>query len=234
MKRIAALILVLLLVTALPAAAFAEDGMVRRNAVRELYSTNGVYTDGVGNTCIYSYHVPQIDSDTEAAAEINAEISERFGERTENQFHNMEEGYSLWMTHTGWEAFWNGPQLFLLVTSDEENDFKDYAAYGYDFETGTRMTNEGILRQLGISGQEYLDSLHEKVRLLFEDMYGRYSEKDRKAFGYDSMLEDTLGWADLEQPIYIDASGSVVTIVKIASIAGAGWYYHLVTPFAYG
>ena len=48
------------------------------------------------------------------------------------------------------------------------------------------------------------------------------------------MLQKTLAWADMDQPMFIDGVGTVETIVKIASIAGADWYYHLATPFAYG
>ena len=56
----------------------------------------------------------------------------------------------------------------------------------------------------------------------------------REQAGMDVMLQKTLSWADMDQPIFIDGVGTVETIVKIASIAGADWYYHLATPFAYG
>ena len=110
----------------------------------------------------------------------------------------------------------------------------DYAAYGFDFDSGTRVTNKDILRELGISEKEYLANLREKVQFMFEDMYKNLSEKDRKALGYDELLKKTLSWADLDQPMLIDGSGNVETIVKIASVAGAEWYYHLATPFSYG
>ena len=45
----------------------------------ELYSTEGEYTDENGNTLRYSYHVPQLKSETAAAAALNAEIADRFG-----------------------------------------------------------------------------------------------------------------------------------------------------------
>ncbi|MCR5088033.1 MAG: hypothetical protein K6C08_00800 [Oscillospiraceae bacterium] len=234
MKKTVSAILVLAILLTLSGAAFADGSMIRKLAVFELYSADGIYMDSVGNSISYSYHVPQIFAKTEAAAEINAEIEERFGTMVRKQLHSMDSGYSLWMSRVEWRAYWNGSQLFLLVISNEEGDFTDYAAYGYDFENACRLSNEMILEQRGISEQYYLENLREKVQLMFEDMYGNYSEKDRQAFGYDEMLEKTLGWLDMEQPIFIDGVGSIVTIVKIASIAGAEWYYYMATPFAYG
>ena len=232
MKKALCVLIVLALMLTGTTAAFAEPP--QKNAVRELYSAEGYYVDDVGNEETYAYHVPQIVADTQAAEEINAEIAERFGGRVENQFRNMEGGYSLWSWHTEWHAYWNGTQLFLLVTADENGGFHDYAAYGYDFESGSRISNEMILEQRGISEEEYLENLKEKVQFMFEDMYSQLTEEQREAAGYDEMLEKTLNWQNMEQPMLIGRFGEIETIVKIASLAGAEWYYHLATPFVYG
>ena len=146
----------------------------------------------------------------------------------------MKEGYSLWSWHAEWQAYWNGSQLFLLITQDTEGGFTDYSAYGYDFATQTRITNQMILKQRGISEEEYLENLKEKVQLMLEDMCRKLSKEQREEMGFDVLLEKTLSWADMEQPMFIDGFGEIETIVKIASIAGAEWYYHLATPFSYG
>ena len=233
MKRIVSLILALGLALSLCAAASA-DGTPPKSSVTELYSAEGVYTDSVGNTENYCFHVPQLNADTKAAAEINAEIAERFGERVEDQFENMAGGYSLWMWESVWHAYWQGSRLFLMLSSEIEGGFTDMAAWGYDFETGERLDNAMILQSLGVSEEEYLENLREKVGLMFESMYSFLTEEQRERAGYDGLLEKTLDWLDLEQPVYLDGSGQIVTIVKIASVAGAEWYYHLATPFAYG
>ena len=232
MKRTISLLIAacMLLLFSVPAAAAGP----RPGAVRELYSAEGVYTDSIGNTELYSFHVPLLAADTRDAAEINAEIRERFGELVDQQLSGMEEGYSLWSWNVEWHPYWHGGQLFLLITADMEGGFTDYAAFGYDFDSGKRVSNGDILRELGISEKEYLASLREKVRLMFEDMYRNMSAKDRKALGYDALLRKTLSWVDMEQPMLIDGAGCVETIVKIASMAGAEWYYHLATPFSYG
>ena len=232
MKKTASVLLALCLLFTFTAAACAEAPV--KNAVLELYSAEGIYEDSVGNVEQYSYHVPQIYANSLDADEINAEIAERFGRYVESQLENMEGGYSLWSWNVEWHAYWTGTQLFLLITADTDGGFTDTAAYGYDFKTDSRVTNEMILKQKGITEEEYLENLKEKVQLMFEDMYGNLPEESKKAFGYDEMLEKTLGWLDLEQPMFLDGMGEVETIVKIASVAGAEWYYHLATPFAYG
>lgn len=208
--------------------------MPRKNSVTELYSAEGVYADSVGNVESYCYHVPQLTADTAAAKEINREISERFGGYVENQFENMAGGYSLWSWNTGWHAYWYGSQLFLVLSSDSNGGFTDRAAYGFDFEKECRVSNGMILEELGISEEVYLSNLKEKVGLMLEDMCSSLTEEQRAMFGYDGLMQKTLDWADLEQPMFIDGTGQIVTIVKIASLAGADWYYHLATPFAYG
>ena len=232
MKRVISLLIALCVLMLLSVPAYAAGP--QKSAVAELYSAEGGYTDCVGNTESYTFHVPQLTADTEDAKAINSEIQEEFGTLVEQQLENMEGGFSLWCWNVEWHAYWHDSWLFLLITADEEGGFTDYAAYGYDVEAGKRVTNEEILKELGISKADYIASLREKVEFMFEDMYRTIPEKDRKALGLDTMLMKTLSWVTMDQPMLIDGSGCVETIVKIASVAGADWYYHLATPFAYG
>ena len=232
MKRVVSFLIAVCVLMLLSVPAYAEGP--RQGAVAELYSAEGIYTDSVGNTEAYSFHVPQLTAQTKDAEAINQEIREKFGKVVENQLENMEGGYSLWSWNVEWHAYWHGSQLFLLITADEEGGFTDYGAFGYDFDRDRRVTNEDILKELGVSKGEYIASLREKVQFMFEDMYRNIPEKDRQALGLDAMLKKTLAWVTMDQPMLIDGSGSVETIVKIASVAGADWYYHLATPFAYG
>ena len=230
-KRFLSVVIVVILMTT-PVVALADSP--QRGAVYEVYSADGYYEDGLGNTYTYSYHVPQISVETDAALEINNEIFERFGSKVEDQLQYMGKGLSLWMWKVEWQAFWNDTQLFLFITCVEDADITDYAAYGYDFETGERITNGMILEQRGISEEDYLTNLKEKVQFMFEDMYNITSEEMRQRMGYEEMLERTLEWANMDCQMFVNRFGEIETIVRIASVAGAGWYYHLATPFAYG
>ena len=225
-------LLILCLMLSCAATAFADQ--TRKNSVCELYSVDGHYEDDVGNSENYSFHVPQILDDTADAKEINAEIAGRFGKRVETQFANMEGGFSLWSWTTEWKSYWSGDQIFLVVRSYMNGGIEDYAAYAYDFGTGSRVTNAMILRERGISEEEYLENLKEKVAFMFEDQYTPPPAGVKSSITYDDLLNSTLSWLDLEQPMYVNEFGEIVTIVKIASIPGSGWYYAFATPFVYG
>ena len=227
MKRTTAAFLTLIFLMAILPAAYADQS--QQNAVCELYSVDGYYEDDVGNRNTYSYHVPQINADTPAAKEINTEIAERFGKRVEYQFQYMEGGYSLGSWHTGWHAYWSGSRLFLLVTSDNNGDMMEYGAYGYDFETGIRVTNEMILAQKGISEEKYMELLREAVSSLFEELYIPIPEGVETNLSHDSLLEETLGWLSADKPIFLNQFGEIETWAAIAVPAGAGRYDHLVT-----
>lgn len=234
MKKTLPFVLVFCVLFAFAVSAHAEGPTVLPNAVSELYSAEGSYTDSIGNIGNYSFHIPQLTADTDAAKEINAEIDARFGEYVAAQLKNMRGGYSLWCNHAEWHSYWNGNLLFLLVSADMEDGSTDYAAYGYDYDKDCRVTNEMILDRLGITEEDYLENLREKVQFMFEDGWRSVSVEDRPLLGYDMAMENTLNWADMDQPMFLNGFGDIVTIVKIASVAGAGWYYYLATPYAYG
>ena len=233
MRKTTAFAVILILLISYAATGFADNP--RQNSIFELYSAEGCYEDSVGNVESYSYHVPQIFSETPVVKEINAEIEERFGKRVEEQFEDMKEGYSLWSWHTEWHSYWDGSKLFLLISADENGGFKDYAVYGYDFETDHRVTNEMILEKRGINAEVYKENLREKAQLMFEDIYGTIPQESRQEMGYFSQLEKTISDENVEEAVlFVDGFGELEAIMKIYSLAGADWYYHLVTPFAYG
>ncbi len=232
MKKLCSVLLILCLILAWAPAAFADQSF--KTPVCELYSVDGYYEDGVGNMNRYSYHVPLFHASSPDAKALNAEIAERFGARVEAMFHCMEKGTSLWSLKTEWKSYWNGSQLFLVIISEMNGDCTDCAAYGYDFETGQRVTNEMILKQRGISEEVYLENLREKVAFMFEDMVPPIPEGVKTDLTREKLLEQTLNWLDMENPLYINQFGELETIVKIVSLAGSGWFYAFATPFVYG
>ena len=206
---------------------------LRKNPVYELYCAEGIYTDSIGNEEAYSYHVPQIFADSPDADEINAEIAENFGKRVEHQFHYMEGKHSISCWRTEWHAYWSGSQLFLLVKADVTGDWNEFGAYGYDFETDSRVTNEMILKQRGISEEEYLENLRETARSKFETAHSGIPTDILETSDYAELMERTMEWQTMDEPMFVDASGEIETIALIGAMAGAGRYYRLVTPFVH-
>ena len=53
--------------------------------------------------------------------------------------------------------------------------------------------------------------------------------------GYYAQLEKTISDENVEEAVlFVNGIGGLEVVMKIYSLAGADWYYHLVTPFAYG
>lgn len=229
MKRSFSFLLVLFLLLTVMPVSYADRPL--ETSVYELYSVEGAYEDGVGNRTLYSYHIPQILASTPAADEINREIAETFGKPVEDQFQYMEDGFSLSLLEAGWESYWHGSQLFLLITGEYDADLTEYGAYGYDFETGERITNGMILKQKGLSEEQYLEALTEAVTRLFDEQFTPPPEGVETSLTRDSLLEETLGWLSADQPIFLNREGEIETWVEIATPAGAGKYSHLIAPF---
>ena len=66
-------------------------------------------------------------------------------------------------------------------------------------------------------------------------MYGTIPQESREGMGYYAKLEKTISDENVEDAVlFVDGSGELEAVMRIYSLAGADWYYHLVTPFAYG
>ena len=86
-----------------------------------------------------------------------------------------------------------------------------------------------ILEQMGISEEEYLQNLKEKVQELYERIHASIPEDLRVKSDYYELLEKTLEWQTMEQPMFINQFGEIETISKVGEMAGAGRDYYLVT-----
>lgn len=228
MKRIISAAFILCLLSTGFIRCYAES---LREEVSELYNAEGIYTDSIGNQGRYSYHVPKISADTSGAREINDEIAKKYAKLAEEQFHLMEKGLSVWCWNIGWQAFWHDNQVFLLLRANEPNDLIEYAAYGYDCDTGERITNKMILQQHGIREEEYLENLKEAAKALFVKMNSGIPKDKLEESSYDELLNRTLQWQTMDQPMYMDQDGELTTIAEIGVFAGAGSYKQLVRAF---
>ena len=71
--------------------------------IAELYSVDGEYTDGCGNTWNYRYHLPCLTAKTKDAGIINEDIKSCFSQLIENSLKSMEEKWSLSVVNVDWE-----------------------------------------------------------------------------------------------------------------------------------
>ena len=139
--------------------------------IKELYSEEGEYTDGEGNTVAYRYHVPQLVSETAVAAALNAEIADRFGALAQEQKNMMASHASLICPSIGWQSYWNGSLLCLTVRAEMDGDVSTSETYSYDFFGGKRLMSEDLLARCGLSAQEFVTAARRTAANYFDETY---------------------------------------------------------------
>jgi hypothetical protein len=90
-----------------------------------------------------------------------------------------------------------------------------------------------ILKQRGISEEEYLENLRETARSKFETAHSGIPADILETSDYAELMERTMEWQTMDEPMFVDASGEIETIALIGAMAGAGRYYRLLTPFVH-
>ena len=144
----------------------------------ELYSTEGEYTDENGNTLRYSYHVPQLKSETAAAAALNAEIADACGALVQEQLELMDARASLTCLSVSWESCWNGSLVCLVVKRVMDANCEDYAVYSYDYFGGRRLTSEDLIARCGMEAAEFTAAARTAARrfdALYREQLANYS-----------------------------------------------------------
>jgi hypothetical protein len=211
-----------------------NDLVYNDELIKEICSEEGSYTDEVDNTYQYSYHVPALIADTPDAQSINDKLSRIVSERVEGEMSCMKQGVSLTCLSVSWKSYWSGSWVFLVVKEESDWEFDDYTVFCYDFETGKQVTNEEVLKSLGVSQQEFLDAMGEAAEVFYQDFYREIPEEERENFGYNQQLAWTLSDENLNLDLmmYLDEKGALAVITPIGSLAGASWYYHVLYPFA--
>ena len=175
MKRLISALLAALLLFSLSACGEKEPDDLPAgyddSLISELYSEEGEYTDGENNTLSYSYHVPQIVSETAVAAALNAEIADTFGALVQEQLDMMASRASLVCLSVSWESYWSDSLVCLVVRRVMDADCVSYAVYSYDFFGGKRLTSEELLARCGLSAQDFITAARRTAANYFDGTY---------------------------------------------------------------
>ena len=136
--------------------------------ITETYAEDGSYTDKYGKATRYSYHLPQIEDDTDTAEFMNANIQSRFGELiTYNKTLRLKKE-ALENDMVTWESSWNGSLLSLYIAATDLTGGREVGVYHYDFDTGSALTNDELLEQLGYDYGEVKNALQRAAAQQFD------------------------------------------------------------------
>lgn len=194
--------------------------------IKELYSEEGEYTDGEGNTMAYRYHVPQLVSETAVAAALNAEIADRFGALAQEQKNMMASHASLVCPSIDWQSYWNGSLLCLTVRAEMDGDVSTTETYSYDFFGGKRLMSEDLLARCGLSAQEFVTAARRTAANYFDETYRDALGGSTGGADFIASYAERRAWTLSDENIntamrlYLN-DGALHMIVPIGSFAGA-------------
>ena len=193
----------------------------------------GVCLDGDGNDLAYSYRVPEFfnSEGSKAIRDINADIFATFDVLADQELERIWNGEVPEYTRISYDfSIYDGIEM-LSVCVDSEFNPGIRAVYCYDRQNDTRMYTRELLKRLGISESDFLDTVRSAVEDAFVYSNGGLAEDDPDTYN------EALAWTisddavNLEMPVYVNAYDQVVVVARIGTMAGAGWYYTELYPF---
>ena len=197
--------------------------------IEEMYSEDFDYTDSMGNSGHYTYHVPQIAADTQGAADINRAIEETYGPIVRDVLESVSGGFSVIWTSISWETYQYNNILSLVVFYSFDIGGDHYNVYLYDIASGQQLTTADLLSALNVDDTTFLNALRQAAAERFD---GQYNNLPANA---EEFLAERREWTlsdeniRMDVPAYADASGTLYVVLPIGSIAGASEYEQILT-----
>ena len=105
------------------------DASYEAPQITELYNEDFDYTDGIGNSGHYTYHVPQIEADTQGAEAINKAISDAYTLIVNGVLEDVLDKVSLSCFFVAWESYQYENILSLVVSCGWDADVNEYNVY---------------------------------------------------------------------------------------------------------
>lgn len=201
------------------------DASYEAPQITELYNEDFDYTDGIGNSGHYTYHVPQIEADTQGAEAINKAISDAYTPIVNGMLEDVSDKVSLSCFYVAWESYQYENILSLVVSCGWDADVNEYNVYLYDIVSGQQLTTADLLKALDVDETVFLETVRRAAAAKFGTQYGAIAGGDT-----DEFLTERRDWTLSDENInmdvrtYADGDGKLHVVLPIGSIAGADSY----------
>lgn len=201
------------------------DASYEAPQITELYNEDFNYTDGIGNSGHYTYHVPQIEADTQGAEAINKAISDAYTPIVNGVLEDVSDKVSLSCFYVAWESYQYENILSLVVSCGWDADVNEYNVYLYDIASGQQLTTADLLKALDVEETAFLEAVRRAAAAKFDTQYGAIAGGDT-----DEFLTERRDWTLSDENInmdvrtYADGDGKLHVVLPIGSIAGADSY----------
>ena len=210
-----------------------DDKGYDASLISEKISEDGTYKDECGSMD-YTFHVPQIKSESEDAKKINQEIMDKTGIDAQEALKAIEKKEFPLCSSITWSDKWNGSMLSLLITEDSALGLSNYTVYNFDFKEEKIVKNEEIFKRLDITEEEFLDAAKKAAFCKMSD----WSDEDQEFEEYDVQMYyesmypfnvTTLQNIDPKTAKVIAGKDEVQMILDGFIPAGGGTYTELLT-----
>lgn len=193
----------------------------------ELANERGEYTDGSGNVNAYSYAIPAFNVDSADASRLNDAIQSYCQGFVDEMLEAEQLGASLMTLSVGYEAALNGEIASILITVTTDYDFCDYRAFNLNVATGAEATDADLIAYAGLSEDAFIAAAKQAASDAFEAKYGALEGDPAYQEQYDKTMSADM--FSMKMPAYLDGAGSLKVIVPVYSMAGAEYYYEILT-----
>ena len=199
-----------------------------QNPVYTGYHWEGDYTDGVGNTSHYDYYIPVIDSTSADALAMNNTIFGFVYGLIEDDMNNIQgdKGFSILCYSAGYSYFVNDNVLSVVCEVSNNWGQESYLALNFDLNTQRELSRAEVLARIGLDEWSFLSYARNAAGNKFGD-YSNYPS-DMLQFAEDQYHKTVMDENLQDTQLFFDGNGTLCMVVRIFSMAGADYYWHVV------
>ena len=193
------------------------------NLVSDAFS----YTDA-GESSSFEYHIPKINIDDAAIAQLNQEI---YAGLEYDHIASDSAAYGFADHSASYQCSVNGSILSLVTkTDDTMAAWTEYSVYNISILDGTEITDEELVSSVGLSMDDYYIKVEQALGSKYWEGWDRANEQfQNNSFCemFNAQLENTISQENLRKALpYLNSEGQLCIIAPIYSMAGADYYYH--------
>lgn len=193
------------------------------NLVSDAFS----YTDA-GESSSFEYHIPKINIDDAAIAQLNQEI---YAGLEYDHIASDIAAYGFADHSASYQWSVNGSILSLVTkTNDTMAAWTEYSVYNISILDGTEITDEELVSSVGLSMDDYYIKVEQALGSKYWEGWDRANEQfQNNSFCemFNAQLENTISQENLRKALpYLNSEGQLCIIAPIYSMAGADYYYH--------
>ena len=193
------------------------------NLVSDAFS----YTDA-GESSSFEYHIPKINIDDAAIAQLNQEI---YAGLEYDHIASDIAAYGFADHSASYQWSVNGSILSLVTkTDDTMAAWTEYSVYNISILDGTEITDEELVSSVGLSMDDYYIKVEQALGSKYWEGWDRANEQfQNNSFCemFNAQLENTISQENLRKALpYLNSEGQLCIIAPIYSMAGADYYCH--------